>query len=114
MKPLFIPLKRKFFLAFEDGTKVDEWRIHGPRWNVKTCPDGRPVVLSLGYGKSRRLTGTISFTTIVKRPSDLVQGWAECYPDKPEAEAIRIRIKMDPPAAKPTLAAQIQWKLSPV
>jgi hypothetical protein len=58
-KPLFIPLKREFYLAFKDGTKTEELRRYGPRWNERTCAVGRQVVLSLGYGKGNRLTGKI-------------------------------------------------------
>lgn len=58
-KALFIPLKREFYLAFKAGTKTEELRRYGPRWNERTCPVGRPVVLSLGYGKANRLNGKI-------------------------------------------------------
>ena len=60
LKPLFIPLKREFFEAFERGTKKCEYRKHGKRWNRETCVPGRPVVLSLGYGKGRRLHGIVT------------------------------------------------------
>lgn len=59
-KPLFIPLKREWFEAFRDGRKAIEYRPLGPRWNSKTCTIGRPVTLSLGYGKQNRLTGTVT------------------------------------------------------
>ncbi len=52
---LFIPLKREHFEAFERGEKWYEYRRFGKRWNAKVCRVGRPVVLSLGYGMSRRL-----------------------------------------------------------
>jgi len=62
-KPLFIPLKGEHFEAFERGEKDTEYRPYGKRWNERTCYLGRPVVLSFGYGKHRRLTGVIrSFT----------------------------------------------------
>lgn len=60
MKPLFIPLKREYFEAFKRGDKQQEFRKHGPRWNAKNCTVGRPVVLSLGYGKAHRLHGVIT------------------------------------------------------
>lgn len=60
MNPLFIPLKRQFFNAFRAGTKTEEYRLHGPRWHQGTCTIGRPVVLSLGYGKAHRTHGTIT------------------------------------------------------
>lgn len=59
MTSLFIPLKRAYFEAFKDGTKNEELRRYGPRWNERTCAIGRPVTLSLGYGKAHRITGTI-------------------------------------------------------
>lgn len=81
MKPLFIPLKRKFFDRFEDGSKDTEYRPFGPRWNFDTCAIGRAVVLSCGYGKQRRLYAVVSH---VKRDENLVTlpGWHECYGEK--------------------------------
>lgn len=59
MKPLFIPLKTEYYNAFADGSKRDELRLYGPRWNEKTCQVGREVMLSKGYGKGSRMTGRI-------------------------------------------------------
>ena len=59
MKPMFIPLKTEYFEAFADGSKREELRRYGPRWNEKTCPVCRDVVLSKGYGKRHRMTGRI-------------------------------------------------------
>lgn len=59
MKPLFIPLTTKYFEAFKGGSKTDELRLYGKRWNKKTCFVGREVVLSKGYGKHERLKGKI-------------------------------------------------------
>lgn len=59
-KALFIPLKTKFFEAFERGEKQAEMRLYGKRWNERNCRPGRPVTLSCGYGKHRRLYGRIS------------------------------------------------------
>jgi hypothetical protein len=59
MKPLFIPLKSQYFNAYTDGSKTEELRLYGKRWNEKTCSEGRPVVLSKGYGKQHRLAGSI-------------------------------------------------------
>ena len=81
MKPLFIPLKRDYFEAFESGKKVFEYRPYGPRWNEKTCPFGRRVVLSLGYGKQRRLLGHVDCFTTCATPS-LLPGWEKCYGDR--------------------------------
>ena len=60
MKPLFIPLRTEFFEAFLRGDKRSELRLYGPRWNERTCPPGRPVILSKGYGKAHRLNAVIS------------------------------------------------------
>ncbi len=59
MKPLFIPLKTEYYEKFQDGSKTDELRLYGKRWNENTCQIGRYVVLSLGYGKQNRMSGTI-------------------------------------------------------
>ena len=59
-KPLFIPLKTEYYEAFERGDKHEEIRLYGPRWNEKTCSIGRKVILSKGYGKHARMTGTIA------------------------------------------------------
>lgn len=58
MKPLFIPLKREYFEAFDNGTKRTEYRLYGPRWHEGTVIPGRPVTLSLGYSGAR-LSGTV-------------------------------------------------------
>jgi len=59
MKPLFIPLRTKFYEAFKAGDKVEELRLNGARWNQNTCEIGREVVLSKGYGKQNRMKGKI-------------------------------------------------------
>jgi hypothetical protein len=59
MKPLFIPLKKEYFEEFEHGEKTTEYRQYGPHWNERTCTPGRPVILSCGYSKHRRLKGII-------------------------------------------------------
>lgn len=81
MKPLFIPLKRQHFEAFRDGTKREEFRVYGPRWNEKTCTPGRPVVLSLGYGKAHRLTGVVSTFRRSVEPTRTPE-WRDCYGDR--------------------------------
>jgi hypothetical protein len=57
--PLFVPLRSEYYEAFADGSKRDELRIYGPRWNERTCAPGRAIVLSKGYGKRSRMTGRI-------------------------------------------------------
>lgn len=59
MKALFIPLNTKYFEAFADGSKTEELRLYGPRWNKGTCKVDREVVLSKGYGKHARMKGKI-------------------------------------------------------
>ena len=54
-KPLFVPLRTEYFDKFEQGLKTTEYRLLGARWNANTCPPGRSVVLSHGYGINRRL-----------------------------------------------------------
>jgi hypothetical protein len=58
-RPLFVPLRAEYFDAFADGSKREELRLYGPRWNERTCAVGREVVLSKGYGKQHRMTGRI-------------------------------------------------------
>lgn len=64
MKPLFIPLKKEYFDAFELGEKTVEFRALNERWNLKNCSTGRAVVLSCGYGRSRRLKGFVSSSQV--------------------------------------------------
>lgn len=59
MKPLFIPLKSEYFEAFKSGKKTEELRLYGKRWNENTCPVGRMVTISKGYGKKNRMAGKI-------------------------------------------------------
>lgn len=90
MKPLFIPLKKQFFLAFQSGEKNTEYRKLGPRWNSRTCYKGRPAVLSLGYGKKSRLIGTICEVALDR---DIVkeQVWISIY-GTGHREALAIKI----------------------
>jgi hypothetical protein len=78
MKPLFIPLKAEYFEAFERGEKDVEYRKIGARWNYETCKPGRPVVLSYGYGKARRLLGVVTSFEVAECPYKL-PGWVACY-----------------------------------
>ena len=65
MKPLFIPLKTRYFRAFQRGEKTTEYRLYGPRWHEGTCYAGRPVTLSHGYSGAR-LTGIIEQMRIIR------------------------------------------------
>lgn len=100
MTPLFIPLKREFFEAFKNGTKTVEYRKAGPRWNTRTLIVGRPVVLSLGYGKGNRLSGAITMVDW-KKDTASIPGWRECYGETPDAIAACISIEIIKPAATP-------------
>lgn len=93
MKALFIPLKGEFFDAFARGEKRTEYRLRGKRWNLDTCALGRAVILSRGYGKSKRLTGRIVGCCYDHLPSRL-PGWLECY--GPGGCAVCITIELDP------------------
>ena len=65
--PLHLRLKFVWFDAFASGTKQHEWRRYGERFNERTCPIGRPVILGRGY-TPERLTGTI--TSFEVRPAE--------------------------------------------
>lgn len=90
-KPLFIPLKREFFDAFKTGAKTTEFRQYGPRWNERTCRVGRPVVISLGYGKQNRLHGVIEGFSRSKEPTRSA-AWLACYGVDERHEAACIMI----------------------
>ncbi len=100
MPPLFIPLKREYFEAFETDKKKEEFRPYGRKWNEFTCAIGRPVVLSFGYGKSRRLSGQIvSFRKEWK--TDILPGWFDVYgPCTDAAACIGIRLWKDVAGAR--------------
>lgn len=57
---MFLPLKTEYYEAFKAGTKVEELRLYGSRYNEKTCVPGRVILLSKGYGKQDRMRGIIS------------------------------------------------------
>lgn len=91
MKPLFLPLKGEFFDAFEAGTKDTEYRQRGARWNAETCVLGRPVILSRGYAKGRRLRGQIVGFHYDNLPGRL-PGWLDCYGPGGSAACIKIKL----------------------
>jgi hypothetical protein len=64
VRPLFIPLRKEWFSAFQAGTKTTEFRAYGPRWNEHTCRVGRPATLSLGYSGPRISRVVSSFKTL--------------------------------------------------
>lgn len=89
-KPVFIPLKAKWFEAFESGSKQEELRPYGPRWNEENCRIGRAVTLSYGYGKSRRLYGAISGFRKIKAKT--IPAIKTIYPLAEDIAAIRITL----------------------
>jgi hypothetical protein len=96
MKPLFIPLKREYFEAFKAGTKLEEFRPYGRRWNERTCVVGRPVVISLGYGRAHRMVGVVSAFRQSMEPTTSA-AWAACYGAKHAgAPAACIAIALEP------------------
>ena len=96
-KPLFIPLKAEFFEAFERGEKDTEYRPRVARWSEAVCRIGRRVVLSRGYGKARRLTGTIVGFHYDNLPTVNIPRWREIYPQYASGHgAVCIKIKLDP------------------
>lgn len=64
-KPLFIPLMRQYYEAFLSGEKKFEYRKYGCGWHEGTCVVGRPVTLSMGYGKAHRVSGVITSFEVV-------------------------------------------------
>ena len=96
MKPLFIPLKSEHYEAFANGTKTTELRIYGPHWNLITCPIGRPVTLSKGYGKSHRLHGHIYNRFRIPR-RNINKDINLPFPGEPDQLLLAIHITLDSP-----------------
>lgn len=90
---LFIPLKGEYFDAFERGEKVIEYRLYSNRWNERTCRVGRPVVLSRGYGRRRRLRGEVSAFWTSTEPSEAFRA---CYPKVKNPTVACIQVKLAP------------------
>lgn len=95
MKPLFIPLRREYFTAFAEGRKTNEYRLYGPRWNERTCHPGRPVTLSLGYGKQHRLTATIESFRASTDPLDITPAFRACYPTAQNPQVAVLTLKLN-------------------
>lgn len=88
-KPLFIPLRTKWFRAFESGEKNKEYRAFGPRWNERTCNPGRKAVLAHGYGWPRLNRRVVAFEIM---PRALAPEEArEIFPDAAMIIAIELR-----------------------
>lgn len=94
MKPLFIPLKTRWFRAFAEGRKKVEYRAYGPRWHEGTCVVGREVVISHGYSGDRISGVIVGFHRIALHEAPRVV--QEFYADKPFVAAISIRLGNEP------------------
>jgi len=65
VKPLFIPVFKKYFLKFKNGEQDCEIRPNNHRgWNCKNVYPLRLITLSSGYGKHDRVTLEIRSTMI--------------------------------------------------
>ena len=63
MKPLFVPLMKKYYLKVKSGEQDCEIRPSNHRgWNVTNVYPFRQITLSCGYGKQDRTTRTIRAT----------------------------------------------------
>lgn len=89
IKPVFIPLKTKYYEAFCDGSKTVEYRRWGKRWCFKNCQPGRRVVISKGYGKKHRREGVI--VSFGKCWVDF-EDWIACYGVPGWAACVSIRL----------------------
>lgn len=78
MPAMFLPLKGEFYDQFIGGSKQEEFRIYGPRWNERTCPIGRLVTLSRGYGIRHRTKGVIVGFRTSFEPTQ-TEAWQKCY-----------------------------------
>ncbi|MEG0000603.1 ASCH domain-containing protein [Comamonas sp.] len=61
MRTLYLPLKREYFEAIRDETKVEEYRLCTPHWRKRLeAQQFDQVVLTLGYpardDQARRIT----------------------------------------------------------
>lgn len=88
-RPIFIPLKGVHFDAFADGSKKNEYRLAGGAYNERTCPPGRPAVLSRGYGKHRRLLALIQDFEVADYPCQLPE-WKAIYQERGPAAIIHM------------------------
>ena len=91
-RPLFVPLKTKYFLQFKRGTKLTELRRGSdPRWSAKHCVPGRAAVLSKGYGKVDRLTAIVarhSVHPVKSLPPKERQDFIDCFGEDEPTVAI--------------------------
>jgi acetylornithine/succinyldiaminopimelate/putrescine aminotransferase len=90
-KSLFIPLISEYWYAFRDGTKTEELRLYGARWNENTCRIGRKAILSKGYGKAHRIPAIVA---------DFHKRDARTFGSTTQANILRIFGTLDKPIAQ--------------
>lgn len=89
--PLFVPLAKRWYLAFKAGTKRTEYRPAGiliskdgkerrSPWNADTCRVGRPAVIANGYQVSGRLEMVIESFAEQPDAGDTTAAFDEIYP----------------------------------
>jgi hypothetical protein len=66
---------------------MEEFRPYGARWNEDTCRVGRPVLLSLGYGKQHRLQGHVAGFRVDREVICKTAAWIAIYGPGPCAVA---------------------------
>lgn len=76
-KPLFVPLKREWFEAFERGDKRQEIRRYGSHYNERTCRIGRAAILRLGYSGREMRARIVGFAREM-RDNDIYGPAADC------------------------------------
>ncbi len=87
-RPLFVPLKTRYFRAFEDGSKTIEYRRYGARWNERAAWIGRPVTLSHGYSGARLYARVVSVQRV---PGSALP---ESDPYEPTDELIAVTLEL--------------------
>lgn len=87
--PLFIPLRTEWYEAFERGDKDTEYRAYGPRWNEKTCYQGRRATLAKGYGHPRLDRRVIGFKVLPR--ADAPEAARTIFPKAQQIAAIQLR-----------------------
>lgn len=91
-KPLFIPLRTKWFIAFVTGEKDTEYRAYGARWNERTCRVGRPATIAHGYSGVGRLQREVAgFEKLPRNRAPFAA--REIYPDAEFIAAIHLPAK---------------------
>lgn len=93
MKPLFVPLKTRWFRAFASGEKSVEYRAYGPRWNERTCTPGRQATLSHGYSGERLGATVTSFEVLPMQQAP--EAARELFPHASRIAAIHLAIDQD-------------------